>query len=138
MASAATQRRDPEAAAPATQLVREREYEALAALPPAFGAGGTITAGNASQVSDGATAALLTTEDRAEGRVLAEIVGRAVVAGPDSTLHLRPAEASRVALQQHAGGLGWAQMQRRVRAGNDGPPDDLGQHPAFSTVLGRE
>ena len=76
-------------------------YEALAALPPAFGAGGTITAGNASQVSDGATAALLTTEDRAEGRVLAEIVGRAVVAGPDSTLHLRPAEASRVLLQRH-------------------------------------
>ena len=36
-------------------------YEALAALPPAFGAGGTITAGNASQVSDGATAALITT-----------------------------------------------------------------------------
>jgi acetyl-CoA C-acetyltransferase len=68
-------------------------YEALAKLRPAFGEDGTITAGNASQVSDGAAAALITTEDRAEDP-LAELVGRAVVAGPDSTLHLRPAEAS--------------------------------------------
>jgi acetyl-CoA C-acetyltransferase len=75
-------------------------YEALAKLPPAFGHDGTITAGNASQVSDGAAAALITTEERAEDP-LAEIVGRAVVAGPDSTLHLRPAEASRKLLERH-------------------------------------
>jgi acetyl-CoA C-acetyltransferase len=72
--------------------VRETSYEALAALPPAFTADGTITAGNASQVSDGAAAAVITTADRAPD-FLAEVVGRAVVAGPDSTLHLRPAEA---------------------------------------------
>jgi acetyl-CoA C-acetyltransferase len=75
-------------------------YETLAALPPAFGRDGTITAGNASQVSDGAAAALITTEDRAADP-LAEIVGRAVVAGPDSTLHLRPAEASHKLLERH-------------------------------------
>jgi acetyl-CoA C-acetyltransferase len=75
-------------------------YEALAKLRPAFGADGTITAGNASQVSDGAAAALITTEDRAVDP-LAEIVGRAVVAGPDSTLHLRPAEASYRLLERH-------------------------------------
>ena len=77
----------------ADEGVRSTTYEALAALPPAFGRDGTITAGNASQVSDGAAAALLTTADRAS-EPLAEVVGRAVVAGPDSTLHLRPAEAS--------------------------------------------
>ncbi|MBE2318984.1 acetyl-CoA C-acyltransferase [Solirubrobacter sp. CPCC 204708] len=73
--------------------VRETSYEALAALKPAFTPDGTITAGNASQVSDGAAAAVITTADRAP-EFLAEVVGRAVVAGPDSTLHLRPAEAS--------------------------------------------
>jgi acetyl-CoA C-acetyltransferase len=75
-------------------------YETLAKLPPAFGDDGTITAGNASQVSDGAAAALITTEERAVDP-LAEIVGRAVVAGPDSTLHLRPAEASHKLLERH-------------------------------------
>ncbi len=51
--------------------VRETSYEVLAALPPAFTADGTITAGNASQVSDGAAAALVTTAEpgsRAAGR----------------------------------------------------------------------
>ena len=80
--------------------VRETSLEALAALQPAFSANGTITAGNASQVSDGAAAAIVTTADRAPEH-LAEIVGRAVIAGPDSTLHLRPAEASHKLLQQH-------------------------------------
>jgi acetyl-CoA C-acetyltransferase len=74
--------------------------EGLAKLRPAFGADGTITAGNASQVSDGAAAALITSEARAVDP-LAEIVGRAVVAGPDSTLHLRPAEASHKLLERH-------------------------------------
>jgi acetyl-CoA C-acetyltransferase len=80
--------------------VRETSYEALAALAPAFGREGTITAGNASQVSDGAAAAVVTTAERA-GSPLAEVVGRAVVAGPDSTLHLRPAEASAKLLSRH-------------------------------------
>ena len=80
--------------------VRETSLEALATLPPAFTGNGTITAGNASQVSDGAAAAVVTTADRA-AEPLAEVVGRAVIAGPDSTLHLRPAEASQKLLQQH-------------------------------------
>src|SRR4051794_30199836 len=41
--------------------VRETSYDTLAKLPPAFSERGTITAGNASQVSDGAAAALVTT-----------------------------------------------------------------------------
>lgn len=70
--------------------------ERLAALPPAFTEAGTITAGNASQLSDAAAAGLVASLQTARDAgldPLAEIVGRAVVAGPDSTLHLRPAEA---------------------------------------------
>jgi acetyl-CoA C-acetyltransferase len=83
---------------------RDSSYEALAALPAAFTREGTITAGNASQVSDGGVAGVVTTAEaaRAAGvEPLAEIVGRAVVAGPDSTLHLRPAEASAKLLARH-------------------------------------
>jgi acetyl-CoA C-acetyltransferase len=71
--------------------------ERLAALPPAFSEAGTITAGNASQLSDAAAAGVvadLQTARDAGLEPLAEIMGRAVVAGPDSTLHLRPAEAT--------------------------------------------
>ena len=78
--------------------------ERLAALPPAFTAAGTITAGNASQLSDAAAAGLvasLHTAREAGLRPLVEIVGRAVVAGPDSTLHLRPAEAAGKLLAAH-------------------------------------
>ena len=84
--------------------VRESSYDALAALPPAYSPDGTITAGNASQVSDGGVAAVVTSDSAARGAgisPLAEIVGRAVVAGPDSTLHLRPAEASAKLLRRY-------------------------------------
>ncbi|HKO27159.1 MAG TPA: thiolase family protein, partial [Solirubrobacteraceae bacterium] len=44
----------------------DTSLEALAALPPAFREGGSITAGNSSQVSDGAAAVLLASRERAE------------------------------------------------------------------------
>ena len=84
------------------------------ALPPAFTREGTITAGNASQVSDGAAAAVVTTADRATDP-LAEVVGRAVVAGPDSTLHLRPAEASRSCSQARPEADGHRRCGRSTR-----------------------
>jgi acetyl-CoA C-acetyltransferase len=76
---------------------RETSPDRLAALRPAFTPAGTITAGNASQLSDAAGAGLVASLDTARQgglQPLAEIIGRAVVAGPDSTLHLRPAEAA--------------------------------------------
>jgi acetyl-CoA C-acetyltransferase len=82
----------------------DTSLERLAALQPAFTPGGTITAGNASQMSDGGAAGLVTTLGRAtaEGLApLAAIAGRAMVAGPDSSLHLRPAEASAALLERH-------------------------------------
>ena len=78
--------------------------EALAALRPAFTPDGTITAGNASQLSDAGAAGLVTSLEsaqRAGVKPLAEVIGRAVVAGPDSTLHLRPAEAAAKLLARH-------------------------------------
>jgi acetyl-CoA C-acetyltransferase len=78
--------------------------ERLAALPPAFTPAGTITAGNASQLSDAAAAGVvagLHTASEAGLEPLAEIAGRAVVAGPDSTLHLRPVEATEKLLAAH-------------------------------------
>jgi acetyl-CoA C-acetyltransferase len=83
---------------------RDSTVDRLASLPAAFTREGTITAGNASQLSDGAAAGILTTAQRAREaghEPLAEVVGRAVVAGPDSSLHLRPAEAARKLLERH-------------------------------------
>lgn len=77
---------------------------ALTRLKAAFTASGTITAGNASQVSDAAAAGVLTSRARADELslpALVEIVGRAVVAGPDPTLHLKPAAAATRLLEQH-------------------------------------
>ena len=80
--------------------------EALGGLRPAFTPDGSITAGNASQISDGAAAVVVTSRERAEADglpVLARIVGYGSVAGPDNTLHSQPSRAVRDALRR--GGL---------------------------------
>ncbi|MEG3615703.1 acetyl-CoA C-acetyltransferase [Isoptericola haloaureus] len=80
--------------------------ESLARLRPAFSREGTITAGNASQISDGAAALVLTTRSRAEAAgvpVLATVRSAGQVAGPDTSLHSQPANAITAAL----GREGW-------------------------------
>jgi acetyl-CoA C-acetyltransferase len=75
--------------------------EALAKLRPAFGRDGTITAGTASQISDGAAAVVVMSNQAAERsglRVLAEIGAHGNVAGPDNSLHSQPSNAIRQAL----------------------------------------
>lgn len=77
--------------------------DSLAGLRPAFVADGTVTAGNASQISDGAAALVVADRAAAEATglpILAEIVSYGQVAGPDATLHERPAEALEVALKR--------------------------------------
>ncbi len=77
--------------------------ESLAGLKPAFGPDGTITAGNASQISDGAAAVVVADGAAAEAAglpILAEIVAYGQIGGADATLHERPAEALRVALKK--------------------------------------
>jgi len=70
--------------------------ESLSALRPAFAKDGTITAGNASQISDGAAAVVVMSKAKAEElglTWLAEIGAHGVVAGPDASLHEQPARA---------------------------------------------
>jgi acetyl-CoA C-acetyltransferase len=70
--------------------------EGLAKLRPAFGKDGTITAGSASQISDGACAVVVMSKAKATElglTWLAEIGAHAQVAGPDSTLQQQPAHA---------------------------------------------
>jgi len=74
--------------------------EDLAGLRPAFRPEGTITAGNASQISDGAAALVLMSVEGAMRRgiaPLATITAWGTVAGPDASLHLQPSAAIRVA-----------------------------------------
>lgn len=70
--------------------------DSLGRLKPAFTPTGTITAGNASQLSDGAAAVLVMSADKADQLGidwLAQIGAFAFVAGPDSTLQHQPARA---------------------------------------------
>jgi acetyl-CoA C-acetyltransferase len=70
--------------------------ESLGRLRPAFAKDGTITAGSASQISDGACAVVVMSKAKAEElglTWLAEIGAGATVAGPDSSLQLQPAKA---------------------------------------------
>ena len=74
--------------------------ESLSALRPAFRKDGTITAGSASQISDGAAAVVVMSKAKAEElglEWLAEIGAHGMVAGPDSTLQLQPANATQKA-----------------------------------------
>mgnify|MGYP001368462305 FL=1 len=74
----------------------ETTVDSLAKLRPAFAEGGSITAGNASQISDGASAVVLTTRSHADEngwKVLAVVGASGQVAGPDNSLHAQPARA---------------------------------------------
>ncbi len=82
--------------------------ESLAGLKPAFRKDGTITAGSASQISDGACAVVVMNKAKAEELGLSwlcEIGAHGVVAGPDSTLQSQPANAIRKAVAKEGIGL---------------------------------
>jgi acetyl-CoA C-acetyltransferase len=77
--------------------------DTLAKLRPAFAEGGSITAGNASQISDGASAVVVTTRATAAEHgwdVLAVVGAAGQVAGPDNSLHAQPARAIAKALEK--------------------------------------
>ncbi|WP_119696381.1 acetyl-CoA C-acetyltransferase [Microbacterium halotolerans] len=111
--------------------------ETLSGLRPAFAEGGTLTAGNSSQISDGAAAVALTTRTNADAQgwnVLATVGAYGQVAGPDNSLQAQPARATAAALERQglsasdldlieineAFGAVVAQSQREL-----GLPDDL-------------
>ncbi|HEX6235655.1 MAG TPA: acetyl-CoA C-acetyltransferase [Acidimicrobiales bacterium] len=83
--------------------------ESLGKLRPAFDKSGNITAGNASQISDGAAALVVASRsaaDRLGTEVLGEIVGYGQVAGPDASLLTQPSRAINAALDGAGRSLG--------------------------------
>lgn len=77
--------------------------ESLGGLRAAFADGGNVTAGNASQLSDGGAAVVVTTKAMAEQlgvEPLAEIIDYAEVAGPDTSLLTQPSRATTLALER--------------------------------------
>ncbi len=79
----------------------ETTAESLAALRPAFTADGNVTAGNASQISDGASAMVLMSPAKAAElgvAPLGEVVGYGQVSGPDTSLLSQPSRAIQAAL----------------------------------------
>ncbi|PMD06136.1 acetyl-CoA C-acetyltransferase [Brevibacterium paucivorans] len=77
--------------------------ESLSKLRPAFRKEGAITAGNASQISDGAAAVVVMNKDKAVEAglpILAEIRSHAWTAGPDSTLQHQPSQAIKAAAER--------------------------------------
>lgn len=74
----------------------ETTVETLAGLRAAFADGGSITAGNSSQISDGASAVIVTTRGVAETKgwpILATVGASGQTAGPDNSLQTQPARA---------------------------------------------
>src|SRR4051812_12265209 len=77
--------------------------ESLGKLRPAFDGDGTITAGNASQISDGGAAMLLMSKAKAESlgiAPLAELISYGQVAGPDPSLLHQPSRAIKAGLDK--------------------------------------
>jgi len=74
----------------------ETTFESLSGLRPAFDKEGTVTAGNASQISDGGAAVLVMSAERAAAlglTPLGELVSYGQVAGPDTSLLTQPSRA---------------------------------------------
>ncbi len=86
----------------------DTSLEALAKLPPAFQKDGTVTAGNTSQMSDGAAAVVVMARRRAEmlkAKPLARFLGYAVAGLPPEEMGLGPAYAVPKVLRQTGLGL---------------------------------
>jgi acetyl-CoA acyltransferase len=82
---------------------RDTSMEALAQLKPAFAADGVVTAGNASQVSDGAAASVVVSAERAKQlglRPIARLVSFAVAGVPPEIMGIGPVEAIPKALKR--------------------------------------
>ena len=117
--------------------------EGLAALRPAFSKDGTITAGNASQITDGAAALVIVSAD-AVSRLglspIASIEATAFVAGPDTHLHSQPANAIKAALAKldgvTAGDLAAIEINEAFAAVGLQSTKELGVDPARVNVHG--
>jgi acetyl-CoA C-acetyltransferase len=117
--------------------------ESLAGLRPAFDPEGTVTAGNASQLSDGASAVIMMSKRAVEERgvdVLGEFVSYGMVAGPDtaSLLH-QPSGAIRGALERaglSVGDVDLFEINEAFAAVGLASMADLGISPDVTNVNG--
>jgi acetyl-CoA acetyltransferase family protein len=101
---------------PGTDLTRDEgirpdtSLAALAKLKPAFRPDGTVTAGNASPLNDGASAVLLASSQALGGRTpLARIAGRGAAAVDPDVFGIGPVEAAEKALKR--AGIGWDDLK---------------------------
>ena len=102
-------RGDPVVVATDEGIRPDTSAESLARLRPAFDPQGTVTPGNASQISDGASALVLASAAAAERlgiTPLAEVLSYGQVAGPDTSLLTQPAVAIDKALERTGAELG--------------------------------
>ena len=92
---------------------RDCSLESLTKLAPTFGEDGTVTAGSASGVSDGAAAAMLMSREKADAlgvKPLARVLSTARVGVDPRLICMSPAPAARVALERaglRPGDIGW-------------------------------
>jgi acetyl-CoA acetyltransferase family protein len=99
---------------PGTELERDENVrpdtslEKLAKLKPAFAQDGTVTAGNASPLNDGA-GALLIGDESLPGEPLARIVARGTHAVDPDIFGIAPVEAANKALAR--AGIGWGDVE---------------------------
>jgi acetyl-CoA C-acetyltransferase len=117
--------------------------ERLGRLRPAFSDDGSITAGSASQLSDGACAVVVMDKDRARQRGLpwlAELGSYGTVAGPDPSLLRQPANAIRDALRRdgtlEVGDLDLIEINEAFAGVTVGSTRDLGVSPERVNVNG--
>ena len=114
----------------------------LGNLRPAFDREGTVTAGNASQISDGAAALVVMSRAEAQRRALpelAEVVAYGMVAGPDNSLLTQPSRAIRKALAKAGLGvqdLGVFELNEAFAAVALASMDDLGITDQVTNVNG--
>ncbi|USY22936.1 thiolase family protein [Nocardiopsis exhalans] len=93
------------------ESIRETSPDKLAGLKPAFRDDGTITAGNASPLNDGAAALLLGDEAAAEAtglEPLARVVSRGVAGVDPDVFGIGPVRAAEIALER--AGIGWGDL----------------------------
>ena len=116
--------------------------EALARLRPAFREGGSVTAGNASGINDGAAAVLLVEADRARAlglRPLARIVSTAVAGVDPAVMGIGPIPATRKALERAGIGvadLDLVELNEAFASQSLACIDELGLDPARVNVNG--
>jgi len=116
--------------------------ESLAALRPAFDKAGTVTAGNASGINDGAAAVMVMTESKARALglpILATIASYATAGVDPAIMGIGPAPASRLALKK----AGWTPDTPDLIEGNEAfaaqalaVNKELGWNPAKINVNG--